>query len=351
MRNLLALKYSLAFSLYIFAFLAFLLPGYWTYALVIYGYGIIPVIELFYKPNFNNIMEEEKTKLNQNRVYDYLIYLMIPSHYLALAFFFYSINQPNLETYEIIGRILTMGTICGHSINVAHELGHRGKKFEQNLAKTLLLGSLYMHFIIEHNRGHHQRVATREDPATARKGEILYTFLCRSILYSFISAWQLEHKRLKDRNKKILCFENEMIRFSVIQISLCVIIVLFLGFISLLYFFTVSLMGIILLETINYVEHYGLMRKKNENEKYEKINLMHSWNANVTLGRIMLFELSRHSDHHLISSKKYQTLNSHIGAPEYPTGYIGMILLSLFPPAWFMIVHPLLEKVYNSKIK
>ena len=244
-----------------------------------------------------------------------------------------------------------MGTICGHSINVAHELGHRGKKFEQNLAKTLLLGSLYMHFIIEHNRGHHQRVATREDPATARKGEILYTFLCRSILYSFISAWQLEHKRLKDRNKKILCFENEMIRFSVIQISLCVIIVLFLGFISLLYFFTVSLMGIILLETINYVEHYGLIRKKNENEKYEKINLMHSWNANITLGRIMLFELSRHSDHHLVSSKKYQTLNSHIGAPEYPTGYIGMILLSLFPPAWFMIVHPLLEKVYNSKIK
>ena len=190
MKKLLPLKYTLAFSLYIFAGISFSLSGYWTYSLVIYGYIIIPFIELLYSPNFKNIIERESM---QSKMYDYLIYMMVPLHYLSLSYFFYSIYQSQ-ETYEIVGRILTMGTLCGHSINIAHELGHRGRKFEQNLAKILLLGSLYMHFIIEHNRGHHKRVATREDPATARKGEILYFFLCRSILYSYISAWKLEYK-------------------------------------------------------------------------------------------------------------------------------------------------------------
>ena len=344
MKQLLPLKYCLAFSLYIVAGFAFSLSAYWTYSLVIYAYFIIPVLELFYKPDFKNIDIEEK-RYRKSNIYDYLLYMMVPLHYLTLSYFFYSISQVNLETYEIIGRILTMGTICGHSINIAHELGHRGRKFEQNLSKTLLLGSLYMHFIIEHNRGHHKRVATREDPATAREGEMLYIFLFRSIIYSYISAWRLENKRLKDRNKKFISFDNEMIRFSIIQLIFCVFIYLLLGLIYLQYFAAVAFIGIILLETINYVEHYGLLRKIDEDGKYEKITFMHSWNSNITLGRIMLFELSRHSDHHLIASKKYQDLDCHKGSPEHPTGYIGMILLSFFPPVWFLIVNPRLKKI------
>jgi alkane 1-monooxygenase len=344
MQKLQPLKYTLAFSLYIVAYIAFTIPGYWTFALVIYGYGIIPFLEFFYKPNFNNT-----EPVKESNIYDYLLYLMVPLHFLSLIYFFYSVNQPHLETYESIGRILTMGTICGHSINIAHELGHRGRKLEQNLAKMLLLGSLYMHFIIEHNRGHHKRAATLEDPATARKGEILYFFLFRSIFYSYVSAWKLEYKRLKERKKKIFSLENEMIQFEIIQTLFCGFLLYFFGLTILLYFLSVSLMGIILLESINYVEHYGLLRKKDENGKYEKITPMHSWNANITLGRIMLFELSRHSDHHLIASKKYQTLESHDDSPELPSGYIGMILLSFFPPVWFWVVNPLLEEINNSK--
>ncbi len=346
MKKLLPLKYTLAFSLYIVAYLAFTLPGYWTYALIIYGYGVIPFAELFYRPSFNNT-----EPISESNIYDYLLYAMVPLHFLSLIYFFYSVNQAHLATYEIVGRILTMGTICGHSINIAHELGHRGRRMQQNLAKILLLGSLYMHFIIEHNRGHHKLVATLEDPATARKGEMLYFFLCRSIFYSYVSAWRLEYKRLKERKKKILSLENEMIQFEMIQILFCVLIYYLFGLHMLLYFLCVSLMGIILLESINYVEHYGLLRQKDENGKYEKITHMHAWNANITLGRIMLFELSRHSDHHLIASKKYQTLESHEDSPELPSGYIGMILLSFFPPAWFWIVDPLLEKINSSRIK
>ncbi len=346
MKKLLPLKYSLAFSLYIIAYFGFRLPGYWTFALVIYAYGIIPFLELFYKPNFNNT-----EPIRESNIYDYLLYAMVPLHFLSLFYFFYSVNQPNLETYEIVGRILTMGTICGHSINIAHELGHRGRKMEQNLAKILLLGSLYMHFIIEHNRGHHKRVATLEDPATARKGETLYFFLCRSIYCSYVSAWKLESKRLKERKKRFFSLENEMIRFEIIQTLFCGFLLYFFGLIIFLYFLSVSLIGIILLESINYVEHYGLLRQRNENGKYEKITHMHAWNANINLGRIMLFELSRHSDHHLVASKKYQTLESYENSPELPSGYIGMILLSFFPPVWFWIVDPLLEKINSSKTK
>ena len=138
MSKLLPLKYTLAFSLYLVSYISFSLPGYWAYALVIYGYGIIPFLELFYKPNYNN----PETTLQESKIYDYLLYAMVPLHFIALFYFFNTVNQPYLETYEIIGRILTMGTICGHSINIAHELGHRGRKMEQNLAKILLLGSL-----------------------------------------------------------------------------------------------------------------------------------------------------------------------------------------------------------------
>ena len=348
MKKLLPLKYSLAFSLYVFAGFSFTLSGYWIYSLVIYAFFVIPFMELFYKPDLKNVDIEEK-RFREDRIYDYLLYLMVPLHYLTLWYFFYSIDKVNLETYEIIGRILTMGTICGHSINIAHELGHRGRKLEQSLSKILLLGSLYMHFIIEHNRGHHKRVATIEDPATARKGEILYFFLFRSIIFSYISAWRLEYKRLKDRNKSFISFDNEMVQFFIIQLIFCLAIYLLLGLIYIQYFIAVSLIGIVLLETINYVEHYGLMRKKDEYGKYEKITSRHSWNSNITLGRIMLFELSRHSDHHLIASKKYQDLDSHKDSPEHPTGYIGMILLSFFPPAWFFIVHPRLGKLKKTK--
>ena len=239
-----------------------------------------------------------------------------------------------------------MGLVCGgYGINVAHELGHRNNKFEQFLSKTLLLSSLYMHFFIEHNRGHHKRVSTKEDPSSARYGENIFSFWIRSVFTGYISAWNIEFSRLKRLKKFKFSLENEMLRFQLIQVLFVSSIYFVFGTQITIYFLFAAVMGFLLLETVNYIEHYGLQRKININGKYERVQPFHSWNSNHPVGRIMLFELSRHSDHHFNASRKYQVLKNHDNSPEMPTGYPGMMILSLIPPLWFYIMNKRIKKI------
>ena len=103
--------------------------------------------------------------------------------------------------------------------------------------------------------------------------------------------------------------------------------------------------GFLLLETVNYIEHYGLRRKKNEFGAWEKTLPIHSWNSNHAFGRILLFELTRHSDHHYIANRPYQTLRHFDESPQMPTGYPGMMVISLIPPLWFYIMGKEIKKL------
>ncbi len=244
-----------------------------------------------------------------------------------------------------------MGLACGAlGINVAHELGHRTKKYEQVMAKTLLLSSLYMHFFIEHNRGHHKNVSTPIDPATSRLNETFYSFWVKSVFGGWMSAWHLESHRLKKMKQNFWNpIHNEMLRFQIIQIAFVAAIYLVFGWVGTLGFIASSIIGFSLLEIVNYIEHYGLMRKQLPNGSYEKVKPHHSWNSGHELGRIFLFELTRHSDHHFNPSRKYQILRHFEDAPQMPTGYLAMIPLALVPPLWFKIMNPLVEK-HNSSL-
>jgi len=226
---------------------------------------------------------------------------------------------------------------------VAHELGHRTKRWERDLSRALLLTSLYMHFIIEHNRGHHRRVATPDDPASARHGETVYGFWVRSIVYSWLSAWEIEVDRLRKAGERPFGVKNEMIHALVWQGALLLAIVLLFGPEAAVAFVGAALIGILLLETVNYIEHYGLRRVMNAAGTYGRVQHVHSWNSDHLVGRIMLFELTRHSDHHWKASKKYQALQGLEDAPQLPTGYPGMMLLSLAPPLFFGVMHPRLD--------
>ena len=229
------------------------------------------------------------------------------------------------------------------AINLAHELGHRQSWGEQFLSKLMLLTTLMMHFFIEHNRGHHKNVATFEDPSTARKGETVYAFWFRAILNEYLSAWQLEKKRLEVTKQSNFSLHNEMIQFQIIQILFVgLIYYLFGGFILMAFLFNAAI-AYVSFETVQYLEHYGLQRKKNEKGRHERVKAHHSWNSNHVFGRLMMFNLSRHSDHHFKAHKKYQALNHHDDAPQLPTGYPGMMILSLIPPLWFYIMNPKLE--------
>tara|TARA_Y100000994_G_C15702737_1_gene445839 strand:- start:4478 stop:5416 length:939 start_codon:yes stop_codon:yes gene_type:complete len=308
-------------------------------------YFFVPLLELISKPNYSNTsINNEKNKINK-KIYDYIIFLVFPFQYYFLFYFLHTFSI-DLTTTEKIGRIISMGALCAHTINVAHELGHRFNKFDQLLSKLLLLSTLNTHFFIEHNRGHHKKVATLEDPATARKNENVYIFIIRSMVFGYISAWNLEITRLKNNGTAnyFFNFRNQMTRFTLLQLTLLSVIYLIFGINVLIAFLIVSFLGIAQLELINYIEHYGLLRKKLHNGKYEKITKMHSWNANYMFSRLMLFELTRHSNHHIKASRKYQILNHLEKSPELPTGYIGCMLLSFIPPLWFYIMNPLVEK-------
>ena len=234
--------------------------------------------------------------------------------------------------YEVIGRVFSMGLVTTFAINLAHELGHRQTWGEQFLSKLMLLTTLMMHFFIEHNRGHHKNVATFEDPSTARKGETVYAFWFRAILNEYLSAWRLEKKRLEVIKQSNFSFQNEMVQFQIIQVLFVgLIYFLFGGYILLAFLFNAAI-AYVSFETVQYLEHYGLQRKRNEKGRLERVKAHHSWNSNHVFGRLMMFNLSRHSDHHYKAHKKYQVLNHHDDAPQLPTGYPGMMILSLIPP-------------------
>lgn len=338
------LKYSLAYISPAIVLFSILSASLWSYSAIVLLFGILPFMELFLKGSTKNLSKIEEDIALEDRLYDWLLYGLVPMQYLILFVFLYTIGNESLSFGVKIGMTTALGMACGIlGINAAHELGHRNTWHEQLMSKLLLLSTLYMHFFIEHNRGHHKNVSTDEDPASSRYGEVIYSFYFRSIWGSWLSAWSLENERLKRENQSPWSWKNEMLRFQVIQLALIVGIGLIFGGQTLLYFLVAAVMGWLLLETVNYIEHYGLRRKK-QGIRYEQTKPTHSWNSNHPLGRLVLLELSRHSDHHYMANRKYQILRHFDDSPQMPTGYPGMMILALIPPLWFKVMHAHIKK-------
>lgn len=334
-------KYLAAYLVILLPFTGLYLRGFWVILSPVFLFGLVPLLELLLKGSEENYKPAEESHLLSNRIYDWLLYLNLPLLYSLLLYYFWVVTEVPLSWGEHAGLALSVGMACGAiGINVGHELGHRKAKHERLIAKGLLLGSLYMHFFIEHNKGHHRHVATPKDPASSRKGEVVYAFWFRSVIGGYLSAWRIENSRLIKKGQSPLSFGNQMIQFHVIQLAVIVAVGLFISLQAMIAYLVVSLIGILMLETVNYLEHYGLQRKEIRPGVYEPVKPRHSWNSNHPFGRIMLYELTRHADHHYRASRKYQILRHQEASPELPTGYPGMMLLSLLPPLWFRTMNP-----------
>ncbi|MBP2833832.1 alkane 1-monooxygenase [Aquimarina sp. U1-2] len=333
------LKYLCAYTIPIMALLGLWFKDLFTYLTPIYAFGFIPFIDLFTQSSIKNLNDKNRLEKQHNKIFDWLLYLNLPIVYGVLFTTLYVTTTVSLQTYELVGIILSTGIVLGtNGINVAHELGHRFTK-ERFVGKALLLPSLYMHFYIEHNFGHHQKIATTEDPATARYNQPVYFFWITSITGQYISAWNIQFSLLKKEKLRFFSFKNDMLWYSVITLSYLSLIFLYFGFFGFQVALFSGITGFLLLETINYIEHYGLKRKKTASGRYERVREIHSWNSNHTLGRIMLYELTRHSDHHHRASKKYQLLDHHNESPQLPFGYPTSMVLALIPPIWFLIMN------------
>ncbi|MFC3876208.1 alkane 1-monooxygenase [Winogradskyella maritima] len=334
------LKYLAAFSIPIVAILGLSLKGPFAWATVVFAFGVIPILELIFPVDTENLDAEEVSSKLKKRVFDWLLYLNLPLVYGVLIYGLYVVFSSDLSMPEFIGFVFSVGIVLGvNGINVAHELGHRQTTNERFLGKALLLPSFYMHFYIEHNFGHHLHAATPEDPATARYNQSVYSFWVTSTFRQYRNAWKLQTKLLKSQNHGFFSFKNDMLWYSVFQTTYLAVIFIVLGPKSLLFAVLSGFVGFLLLETVNYIEHYGLLRHKTKSGRYERVREMHSWNSNHVIGRIVLYELTRHSDHHYKSSKKYQVLDCHDESPQMPYGYPTSMVISLLPPLWFKIMN------------
>lgn len=334
------LKYLLAYSGPLLMYLGLQWGGWWSYALFAEAFILLPLLELVLPTSVENVLPEDEEKRSNLFFFDLMLYLHLPILFGLIWIYFSTISTVPVSTFELVGLTIGMGILLGSfGINIAHELGHRENQFEVLIAQLLLLPNFYMHFTAEHNLGHHKNVATPKDPSTSRYGEMIYVFLFRSIFGVYKEAWNLENRRLKRENLSAFHWKNKMIWMQFSQFGYLLLVGFIFGWNMIPFAIAIGIGGITLLESVNYIEHYGLSRKQLESGRYEPVQPHHSWNSEHAAGRIFLFELTRHSDHHYKASRKYQILRHFEDAPQLPTGYPGSILMALIPPLWFSVMN------------
>lgn len=249
-----------------------------------------------------------------------------------------------------LGWILSTGIVMGVvGITVAHELVHKDPAIEQNAGGLLLAAVCYAGFKVEHVRGHHVHVSTPECASSSRFGQSLYGFLPHAYKHNFLNAWRLEAERLKRKGLPALCRQNELIWWYALSGLFAVAFSLAFGWLGLAFFLGQSFTALTLLEIVNYIEHYGLHRRKQANGRYERTNPSHSWNSNFLITNLILFHLQRHSDHHAYAKRRYQVLRHHESSPQLPNGYAGMVVLALFPPLWRAVMDPRVKAYYAGE--
>lgn len=335
------LKYLAAMTLPISAVISIYFKGGWSYFTPFYAFVLIPILEILLPHDTSNFKGEQRERKKKSKIFDWMLYLNAPIIFSLIMYTLFDITNQSYTSFEIIGLILSIGIVLGtNGINVAHELGHRQTTNERHLGKLMLLPSFYMHFYIEHNFGHHANAATKEDPATAQYNQSVYSFWFTSVVRQYFGAWKLQLKLLKSTNKSFFSLKNDMLWYTLFQTAYVAFISIFFGKTGLLFAFSSGIIGFLMLETVNYIEHYGLLRAKLPSGRYERVREVHSWNSNHVIGRIVLYELTRHSDHHYKSSKKYQILDYHDISPQMPYGYPTSMVMSFIPPLWFKIMNP-----------
>lgn len=311
---------------------------WWFGPLFVFGLG--PLIDTAVGRDSSSPPEATVKALEADRYYRWVTYLYLPLQYAGLLFACHEWAAGDLSLLDRVGLAFTVAMVAGVAINTAHELGHKKDRAERRIAKVGLAQSCYGHFFIEHNRGHHVRVATPEDPASSRLGESFWTFLPRSVVGSLRSAWALEHKRLARLERGPWSLRNDVLNAWAISVVLFAALTAFFGLSIVPYLAIQAVLGFSLLEVVNYLEHYGMLRQREPSGRYERVRPAHSWNSNNTATNLALYHLQRHSDHHANPTRRYQALRDFSEAPQLPSGYATMISVALVTPLWRKVMDP-----------
>ena len=313
---------------------------------------LVPVVDIVMGLDTSNVPNQSKPLVSEEFYYRFVTYIWVFVQFGMFAWACMIFSARGLTTPLewgacTLGFALVTG---GIGITVAHELGHKKSKLEQFYAQALLMTVCYMHFFIEHNRGHHVHVATPEDPATARKGQSFYAFWFQTTWGSWTHAWEIEKGSLRRKALAVWSLQNKMLLYTILPLLFCATLTWITSQLAgklvweyPLFFLAQSVLAFSLLELVNYIEHYGISRRELAPKQYERVNPMHSWNASHLISNFFLFQLQRHSDHHYNASKRYQVLDHFDESPQLPFGYPTMIIIALLPPLWFRMMNVRLE--------
>ncbi|MFT4634276.1 MAG: alkane 1-monooxygenase [Arenicella sp.] len=299
---------------------------------------LVPLLDYVFGIDTSNPPEEIVPLLDADPFYRRLLIAAIPLHFIVVIAGAWLAGTQSLPIGFFIAFAAMLGIYSGSSINTAHEIGHKNTKLERFLSRVVLAVTGYGHFCVEHNLGHHRDVSTPGDPASSRMGESIYRFMLREIPGAAKRGWNAEAKRLEKRDKSFLSTDNHILQsYGMTLIFQGGLIALF-GWILVPFFLIHNFFAWFQLTSANYIEHYGLLREKKPNGKYERCQPHHSWNANHIVSNLLLFQLERHSDHHANPARRYQSLRSFADLPELPSGYSGMYALAYCPPLWFAVM-------------
>ena len=307
--------------------------GFWWFG-PLFVYGVIPFCELAIGTDRDNPPESAVPALEGDRYYRRCVYAFVPLQYVSFVWAAWMVAHGGLGWLDALGLTVTVGVMNGIGINTAHELGHKKEETERLLAKVTLAPVAYGHFYVEHNRGHHVRVATPEDPASSRFGESFYRFWPRTVAGSFRSAWGIERTRLARMDRSAWSWQSDIMQAFALTAALYGALIAAFGPVMVPFLAIQAIVGFSELEVVNYLEHYGLLRQKLADGRYERATPAHSWNSNQLVTNVFLYQLQRHSDHHAHPTRRYQALRHFDESPQLPSGYASMIVLALVPPLW-----------------
>lgn len=334
-------KFALVLVLHALAFVGLIFGGLWTVAPTIVAFIGVPLLDQILGRDSTSPTPHDITELEASRGYRYVTYAVGITQTLYLAACVVMWSSRDWSAWEYTLHVLGTGVVTGGiGITVAHELIHRTSRFERFLGSFMLHQVAYAHFGVEHVEGHHRNVGLRIDPATARKGETVYAFIVRCVVCSWWQVWGIEAERNRRAGVAPYGVHNRMWRWTLSFPLFIVAIGSIAGVLTAFLVAAQAIVAIILLEMVNYIEHYGLERREIRPGVIERVSVEHAWEARHRASNIALFKLQRHADHHIAPQHRYQTLRVHDESPQLPYGYPLMLILSLVPPLWRAVIHP-----------
>lgn len=316
--------------------------GFWLMPLTVFLMVLVPILDLLTGWQDDEHFETSDFSRAQVVLLRWNTRLYAVGYMAALVYVVLNIDRFSGLEFGLL--VSGMGLVGGVGFGCAHELLHAPGRIDQMLQKIMTVFLFYPHYKLIHIRSHHHHAGTDHDENTAWMNESIYSYIFRTIPGSMVRCWQMEAKRHRAVSRESFLkgfLMNKMVPYALGQVILLVALWVFAGPMGLLFYAAQLVVGHLILESVNYIQHYGLLRKLRDG-KYERTGPEHSWDTYHFFSSYVTFRVGHHSYHH-IAVQPYYLLDPEPEAPKLPVGYFWAIPIVLLPPVWRRWINPRIE--------